>query len=210
MLLYLSILFLFISIFIYLFYNNMIYYILRLINYCSNIYYYNFDFYSKSNIIDKIIINNKIYTDEYTNKTLEQLSKINELKIIFYMEKNRYIVLFNYNQLYSTFPIYTLEELNVKKGFNESSDNIVYIELYDINNEQMIHSDKINKQIMSIIKEFSGPKGNFYLDKNMYNNTITKDFLKKNVYQSINNILSNITYIGRIEILYSNGDTYTL
>ena len=88
-----------------------------------------------------------------------------------------------------SFPIYN----DILSGaFKETDDNIILVSL-DLENIN-------NDDLLTIIKELSGPKGNFYKDQGYI---ITKN----NILSLINRELgTDIKNTNTIEIMYSNGE----
>ena len=151
--------------------------------------------------IKKITINNgEMYNDLDIDKLKSDEDKYKSVEVFYtFMEKN-YIIIFNNNNKISNFkfPMYDSNELKKynSEAFSKNSDSII---LADLTNT--IENNYDSEVLISIIRELSGPKGNFYEDKgyNLNNN-------KKIIIDFINNQLNcNIEHTANIELLYSDG-----
>jgi hypothetical protein len=197
----LFILFLFLILILYLmvvYYENLIYHIIKFINYLYFIY--NTYIINNSTYIHDIYIDGiKIYKPYNMKRLVQHEDKI--VNIIFYTNNKKYTVLFNKYQKFTEFPIYKKTDLN-----NQYSDeHIVYIELYDNDNNLIVLNDDILDKILIIIKKYSGPKGNFYKDKGYYINPESIYLLKNNLFKEIRDLNVN-KFLSKIEILYSDGN----
>ena len=144
---------------------------------------------------------------KYNPTKLKDLSLENDVKISYNFSYKKYFIIFNKKQPFTEFPIYQTEEFE-KKGFADTSDNIIFIELLDANNEIINLDNNVLDLILLIIKEYSGPKGNFYKDKNLYINKESIYLLKKYIFTSIYEICDD--KIDKIKILYSDGSEYNI
>jgi len=76
------------------------------------------------------------------------------IEIVYYHNERRYRVIYNkWDQI--KFPPYTLEEIK--------SDNVA-----DTFRIEIIYADYNDEDITALIKEYAGPKGNFYHDKEFH------------------------------------------
>ncbi len=124
-------------------------------------------------------INNNENTKIYENSLVE---------IIYILNNIQYRVLYSYkNNKKILFPLYDIDE------FNDYDNNIGF-------RNGILHASHNNKDITELIKEYAGPKNNFYSDKNinlLYNHIIhdNKDLLitdklaEDYVFNNDNNII---------------------
>ena len=150
--------------------------------------YYNklYDYMNIDNkyIITKIIKNNEIidYIPKNNKDSLE----------IHYKYNNRQYINFYKNNI--VFPLY--KELNLKP-FDITDESIILITMNPLNNVDDI-------KILDLIKQLSGPKGNFYKDTN---NQISKNDIILYLNKTLNFYISIHT---SIEIMYSDGNKLLL
>lgn len=174
-----------------------------------------YDYISKNSGIEinKIIIDHnqvlsskeKKYINNNYLKILELYPNYSTIFISYYIKnKEFYIIYSNNNRLENIkFPIYSAKDSYKKKAFDTTSDDIILFEIIsnDNNNKSLHFFDNENEnKILDLIQKFSGPKGNFYINKNY---DIHKE--KINIINYINNNLNtNVNYDIKFKILYSN------
>jgi len=73
------------------------------------------------------------------------------MEIIYHLGENRYRAIYH-NQVIIPFPPYTLDEIQPSNAFHLE---IIYAEYH-------------GADVTSLLKEYAGPKGNFYCDKGLY------------------------------------------
>ena len=164
--------------------------------------YYNqiYDRYIVDNNIKivKLLLNNKeISESEFTKiKCYEKLEiKYNQ------MNKMYSIVLFD-NQV-NCFPPYLNKEIEKLDSFSITDSSIILVNLIKNDTEEEIELD--NEKLLEIVKEYSGPKGNFYKDK-IVNFQEYKYKLRKYLIKLYDSNFDN----HRINIMYSDGNTLIL
>ena len=171
--------------------NEYIFYYFTRIVGTSSIYYrklYNYITINNTYTITKIIIDN----EQSSNISLYPTINFNNLLEVKYNLNNKdYWIQYNSNNKIEKFlfPIYD----DISSGaFKETDDNIILVSL----DQENINND----DLLTIIKELSGPKGNFYKD-------IGYIITKNNILSLINRELGiNIKNTNNIEIMYSSGE----
>ena len=167
-------------------YNNIYGYVIIILGNIA-IYYnklYNYMNIDNKYIITKIIKNNEI---------IDYIPKNNKGSVeIYYNYNNRqYINIYKNNIQFPPYKDLTL------KPFNITDESIILITMNPSNNIDSI-------QILHLIKQLSGPKGDFYKDTD---NQISKNDMILYLNKTLNcSILVN-TYI---EIMYSDGNSILL
>ena len=170
--------------------DYMLHYFTRIVG-LSSIYYrklYNYININNTYAITKIIIDN----EESSNIVLSPTINFNHLLEVKYNVNNKdYWIQYNSDNKIEKFlfPIYD----DISSGaFKETDYNIILVSL----DQENINND----DLLTIIKELSGPKGNFYKD-------IGYIITKNNILSLINRELGiNIKNTNIIEIMYSSGE----
>lgn len=191
-----------------MYYTSVLYTFLTLLTYFQSLSFLNVLQYLEysDNTITKIVIDG-ISQPNCNTDTLLSISKEHEVKIQYYISGKPYIILFCKSQPFQKFPIYEVKELE-KKAFEKNSDSIILLELFDFNHDPLIFNDEIMNTLLDKVKEYAGPKGNFYEDKNFYISEDSKFLLKKNLFNELENIGS--TQIKKISIMYSDASEFIL
>ena len=170
------------------------YYLTKLIG-KSNIYYRRLYTYMNTNTsytINKIILDRNDQTLSYFFNSIP--SYYDHLLEINYTvnNKNYWIQYDSFNKIENfKFPIYT--DLS-GEAFGDTDDSIILITLSDY--QGTLNEDRL----LSIIKELSGPKGNFYKD-------LGYRLSKKNIINLLNREMgTQLNENHTIELMYSNGE----
>lgn len=197
-------------------YNNHTYYFIFISRYIGYFFIYKKKFINKIKntntkkfYIDKIEINNgnKFICSNYNqNYQLDYLVNnerlYNSFEIYYTINSKQFFIIYSKENKLSNIGfdnIYSLIQVN--NAFSRNSDNIILLELI---NSKINYNDIIKEQILNIIKELSGPNGDFYKELNYK--------LNKNLLVNIINkkIQIDLEYNIIFSILYSNGDTLIL
>ena len=199
-------------------YNNHSYYFIFISRYIGYFFIYKKKFINKIKntntkkfYIDKIEINNgnKFICSNYNqNYQLDYLVNnerlYNSIEIYYTINSKQFFIIYSKENKLSNIGfdnIYSLSLIQVNNAFSCNSDNIILLELI---NSKINYNDIIKEQILNIIKELSGPNGDFYKEHNYK--------LNKNLLVNIINkkIQIDLEHDINFSILYSNGDTLIL
>ena len=191
-----------------MYYTSVVYTFLTLLTYFQSLSFLNILQYLEhsDNTITNIFIDG-ISQNSCNIDCISEISKEHEVKIQYYISSKPYIIVFCKSQPFQKFPIYEVVELK-KKAFEKNSDSIILLELFDFNDITLTFTDEIMKSLLDKTKEYAGPKGNFYEDKNLYTSVDSKFLLKKNLFNELEQIGS--TQIKKISIMYSDASDFIL
>ena len=144
--------------------------------------------------------NNFIYLKNFND--IYNYNEIDSIFIAYMINNKEYYIIHSIEDKFNDFkfPIYTYEETIKKNPFDQTNDDIIYININYINNLNIDHN--ITNKITEIIKKFSGPKGSFYIEKN-YDINYKKSYIIKYINKKFN---INLNYNKKFNILYSNGN----
>lgn len=157
-------------------------------------------FNNKDVKIKQIIVNNlyfcKNVNDIYNYKEIENIF------IAYLINDKEYYIIYSNNNKFNDikFPIYTYDESIKNNPFEQTNDDIIYININSMNNSNITLSQ--TNKITELIKKFSGPKGTFYQEKN-YNINTEKQYIINYINKKLD---INIDFNTDFYILYSNGD----
>ena len=167
-------------------YNNISDYIIIII---GNIGIYYNKLYDYMNIDNKYIIT----TIVKNYKTIDYIPRDNKGSVEIYYNYNKK----NYINIYKNTILFPPYKDLTSKPFDITDESIILVTMDPLQNVDDI-------KILDLIKQLSGPKGNFYKDTENH-------IWKKDIIFIINKTLNyNIQQTCNIEIMYSDGDTLLL
>ena len=183
-------------------YNDYFFYYLTKVIGKSNIYYrqmYNYLNTGTGYTINKIVVdNNELTLGYFYNSIPACYDKLMEVNYTV-NNKTYWIQYDNVNK--STMFKFPLYINSVGEAFRDTDDSIILVTLNNYTGAQgTVQEDRL----LNIIKELSGPKGNFYKD-------LGYKLCKKTFTNRINReLLYELNDTHTIEIMYSNGEILTL
>lgn len=141
--------------------------------------------------------NNKQY-DTKIDYHLINDKPLSNIQLAYNYNSKYYLIVYkNYEQYYKIkFPIYTSSELINKNSFSKNADSIILA-----STNRGATKEFIDNQNITIIRNLSGPKGNFYKD--------IMDVDKMTIINTFN-YLSDIQTIDNLELFYSDGEIYNI
>ena len=176
-------------------------YLTKIIGY-STIYYNKiYDKYIKTNNIKilNIILNGK----KYNTLELSDIKKFTFLEME-YQQLNKIYSIVNFDNDLINFPIYSNKELENLSSFSITDESIIIASLIDKSSGKEL--EIVDESFLKLVRKFSGPMGNFYMDKlsNFHENYKIK--LRKYIINLYNDTLKQY----EISIMYSDGNTLIL
>jgi len=129
---------------------------------------------------------------------------INNLTIFYRLNSKKYIIIYsNTNSIINIpFPMYNINDIVKENAFDITDDNIIIAEITGDDNLNLTDDNK--NDILAFIKSLSGPKGDFYKS---FNYSVDHDMVISLINTQLN---LNINKKSNIEILYSDGNQYTI
>lgn len=174
--------------------NNVSLLLIRMMGYGSMYYHKMCELMRSNNVtISDVIIDD---TSQKDINLAENAPAFHHLQIKYVQAGKPYRMVYLNNETIH-FPVYTTSELEVKKAFAETSDNIILMTVKNVTTNEDI---SVPEDSLSIVREFSGPKGNFYEKKIPNYKSKIKPTLLKELGVPQDQTIS-------IQILYSNGDS---
>ena len=156
----------------------------------------------QESIINSILVNNEnpFINNVYDNK-LDYLVKYEKIyksiEIYYSFNDIDYIIIYSSDNLLQSIPFPPYKHFNKKNAFEMTSDSIIFL---DLENTHCVIDENKQEEILTFIKQLSGPKGNFYTD-------IGYVVDKKTLIDIINKKYTiNLEHSMQFSILYSNGD----
>jgi len=164
----------------------------------------------KDKFYKKFLKNNKtkiIRIIDENGNTINHINSANNGYELRYMQNGKKYKLYCPKEKNIDFPLYSTDELAKKNSFDTTSENIILLTIR--NNEKT--ELEVDDDCVQIVKDFSGPKGNFYSDKSLYTSDDEKMAFRQYVLRQMTSLTKcEFPEDATIELMYSNGDVVNL
>lgn len=174
--------------------NNASLLLMRLLGYTSIYYDKVAEYFASNDVHIQQVTVDKASSDVQSPCQVKDFEHLE----IRYSQVNRTYRVHFYNNEEVVFPVYQKGELDTKKAFCDSSENIIFLTIRDSHTQEEL---SVTEDQVRILKEFSGPKGNFYEDKIPH----YSEKIKPQLLEALD-LPDSVS----LHILYSNGDSRTI